>query len=144
MGQVGEKQVGREGQVARVALVSIVLAHLAINIVHGQAHTGAHVPLSPAAAAFVFIVILAGPLFGLAVFRWRRRAGAWIVAASFAGSLVFGLVNHFIIPGADRVDHVSQEWRTLFGVTAALLLASEAAGVAIAVRSALRAARNTS
>ena len=89
--------------------------------------------MSPAATLFVYIVILAGPLVGLAVLRWRPIAGAWIVAASLGGALVFGLINHFIIAGPDHVDHVAAEWRTLFGVTAALLLATEAAGAAIGV-----------
>jgi hypothetical protein len=137
-------QVERVEPVGRLGLVVIVVAHLAISIVHGQAHTGAHVALSPAAAAFVYIVILAGPLIGLAVSLWQRDTGVWIIAASFAGALVFGLVNHFIIPGADRVDHVAAEWRVMFSVTAALLLASEAAGVVIGVRSALRAVRRPS
>lgn len=131
-------------QGGRAGLVAVVLIHLVISIIHGQAHTGAHVALSPAMAAFVYIVILTGPLIGLAVFFWRPDAGAWMVAASFAGALVFGLVNHFIIPGADRVDHVAQEWRALFGITAVLLLAAEAAGVAIGVRSARRSVRKAS
>ena len=59
--------------------------------------------------------------------RWPRHlalaadAGGWIVAASLGGALVFGLINHFIIAGPDHVAHVAAEWRTLFGVTAALL-----------------------
>jgi hypothetical protein len=125
-----------------VALV--VLVHLAISIVHGQAHAGAHVPLSPAAAAFVYIVILAGPLVGLALMRWRADVGLWTVAVSLGAALVFGLVNHFIIDGADRIDHVAAEWRGLFGATAVLLMASEAAGFAIALWGALRVARRTS
>ena len=136
--------MGQVGRVGGVWLVSVVIAHLAISVVHGQAHTGAHVGLPLAGALFVYIVILAGPLVGLAVSRWRADAGAWIVAASLGGAFVFGLVNHFIIPGADRVDHVAAEWRTLFGVTAALLAATEAAGTAIAVWSALGTARRAS
>ena len=148
MGQVG--QVGRVGQVGQVgrgadwALAAVVLAHLAISVLHGHAHSGAQVPLSPAATLFVYVVILAGPLLGLGVSRWRPIPGAWIVAASLGGALVFGLINHFIIDGADHVEHVAAEWRTLFGVTAALLLATEAAGVAIGVWSALRRLRRAS
>jgi len=48
-----------------------------------------------------------------------------------AGALVFGLVNHFILAGSDHVSHVAADWRTLFGVTAALLVVSEAVGVVI-------------
>ena len=115
------------------ALTVVVLLHLVISIAHGQAHTGAQVPLTIAGALFVYIVILAGPLAGLVVSRWRPRAGAWMVAASMAGALVFGLINHFIIAGPDHVGHVAAEWRSLFGITASLLVVSEAAGVAIGV-----------
>jgi hypothetical protein len=117
----------------RWALSAVVLGHLAVNIVHGRAHEGAQVPLSVAAALFVYLVILAGPLVGLVLSVWRPVAGAWIVAATMAGALVFGLVNHFIIAGPDHVDHVAAPWRTLFGVTAALLIVSEAIGVATGV-----------
>ena len=127
-----------------MALATVVLVHLAISVVHGQAHAGAHVPLSPAAAAFVYIVILAGPLVGLALLRWRADVGFWTAAVSLGGALVFGLLNHFVIAGADRIDHVAAEWRGLFGATAVLLTASEAAGFAIALWCALRIARRTS
>ena len=137
-------QVGPVGRAPGLALPAIVVVHLAISIVHGQAHTGADVPLSSAAGAFVYIIILAGPILGLAVSYWRPHLGAWIVALSMSGALIFGLINHFIIAGPDHVAHVAAEWRTLFGVTAALLVASEAAGVAIAIRSAPRAVRRTS
>jgi hypothetical protein len=147
LGQVG--QVGQMRQVRDVrdgadrALAAIVLVHLAISVVHGRAHSGAQVPLSPAATMFVYIVILAGPIVGLGVSRWRPIAGAWIVAASLCGALVFGLINHFILDGPDQVGHVAPQWRTLFGVTAALLVASEAVGVGIGAWSALRRRRRT-
>jgi hypothetical protein len=117
-------------------LAAVVLVHLAINIAHGSAHTGAQVPLSLAGTLFVFIVILAGPLVGLGLWRWWPRLGGWIVAACMSGALVFGLINHFIIAGPDHVAHVAAAWRQLFGVTAALLLLCEAAGTAIGVWSA--------
>jgi hypothetical protein len=113
------------------ALGAIVLTHLAINVAHGRAHEGAQVPLPFAGTLFVYIVILAGPLVGLGLSRWRPRAGAWIVGLTMAGALVFGLINHFLIDGSDHVANVAAEWRSLFGATAVLLLLSEAAGVAI-------------
>jgi uncharacterized membrane protein AbrB (regulator of aidB expression) len=115
------------------ALAAVVSVHLAISIVHGRAHAGAQVPLPPASALFVYIVVLAAPIAGLAVSRWRWRAGALIVAASMGGALAFGLVNHFIVDGPDHVANVAAGWRTLFGVTAALLVVSEAAGAAIGI-----------
>jgi hypothetical protein len=118
------------------ALTSVVFLHLIITIAHGQAHAGAAIPLPLASTLFVYIVILAGPLTGLALARWRPVAGAWIVAASLGGALVFGLVNHFVVAGPDHVNHVAAPWRTLFSVTALLLIVSEAAGVAVGIRSA--------
>ena len=57
------------------ALTAVVLIHFAINVVHGRAHEGAQVPLSSAGTLFVYLVILAGPLAGLGVWRWRPRLG---------------------------------------------------------------------
>jgi hypothetical protein len=125
-------------------LAAIVLIHLVISVVHGAAHAGARVSLTPAGAMFVYIVILAGPLAGLGLSRWRPQAGAWLVAGSMAGALLFGVVNHFIITGADHVSQIDAAWRSLFGATAALLVVCEAAGTAIGVRQAVRRVRRTS
>ena len=130
--------VGQRGRRGDMALAAVVLTHLAIALVHGAAHTGAQVPLPFAGTLFVYIVILAGPLVGLGLSRRRPQAGAWVVAAAMSGALVFGLVNHFIMDGLDHVARVAAEWRSLFGVTAALLAISEAAGAAIGVWSAMR------
>jgi hypothetical protein len=125
-------------------LVGLIAAHLVISFVHGAAHAGAAVPLSPAANLFVWLVILAGPLVGLLVWRWLdRRAGVWIVAATLAASFVFGLINHFVIPGADHVAHVADGWRVMFGFTAVLLAVTEASGSAVAIWSAVRTGRSS-
>jgi hypothetical protein len=123
------------------ALAAVVLIHLAISLVHGGAHAGAQVPLPFASALFVYTVVLAAPIAGLAVSRWHPRAGALVVAASMGGALVFGLVNHFIVDGQDHVVNVAAGWRMLFGVTAALLLVSEAAGTATGVWAAVGSRR---
>jgi hypothetical protein len=114
-------------------LAAVVLTHFAINVVHGRAHAGAVVPLSTFGTLFVVGVILVAPLVGLVVWRWQPRLGGWLVAASMAGSLVFGLINHFVIAGADHVAHVAADWRLLFGVTAVLLVVCEAVGAVVGV-----------
>jgi hypothetical protein len=122
-------------------LAAVVIVHLIVSFVHGAAHSGAQVALGPAATMFVYLVILAGPLAGLAV-AWRSpHVGGAIVALAMAGSLLFGLVNHFIFPGTDHVAHVAAAWRPLFASTAALLVVIEAAGTAIGVRTARRVRR---
>lgn len=118
-------------------LAAVVLAHLVISLVHGAAHAQAHVPLSAAANAFVFIVILAGPLVGLALSWPAARFGAWLIAATMAGSLIFGIVNHFVLASPDHVANVEAAWRPLFATTAALLAVTEGAGTGLAVRAAL-------
>ena len=115
-------------------MAAAVLVHLAVSIAHGTAHSGAHVPLSTAANVFVFLVILAGPLVGLAI-SWRaERLGSVIVAVTMAGSLIFGVVNHFVLQSPDHVSQVDPQWRLLFATTAALVAVTELLGLALAVR----------
>jgi hypothetical protein len=115
-------------------LIAAVLVHLLISFIHGLAHARAQVPLSRAAHLFVYVVILAGPLIGLALAWPAERLGAWLIAITMAGSLVFGLVNHFGLPGPDHVAHVDPRWRLLFATTAALLAITEALGASLAIR----------
>jgi len=116
----------------RTALVAAVLAHLVISIAHGTAHTGAHVPLSPAASLFVYAVILAGPLVGLALVWLAESLGTWVIMLTMAGSLVFGVINHFVFDSPDHVSQVDPQWRLLFATTAVLLAATEVLGVGLA------------
>jgi len=100
---------------------------------HGAAHGGANVPLSAAANLFLFVVILAGPLAGLAL-TWRSaRIGSGLIALTMAGALVFGVVNHFVFASPDHVAHVDAAWRPLFAATAVLLALTEALGCALAI-----------
>ena len=85
----------------------IVIGHLAISFIHGTAHARANISMSPAANLFVFGVILAGPLIGLALALRSRRVGAWVIGITLAASLVFGVVNHFVLAGADHGPHLS-------------------------------------
>src|SRR4051812_21659474 len=95
-------------------LTVVVLVHLAVSVVHGTAHSGAHVPLSRAANLFVFGVIVAGPLVGLAVATAAARIGSSVIAITMAGAFVFGCVNHFVLAGPDHVSQVAEQWRAMF------------------------------
>ena len=111
-----------------------VLAHLVTSMVHGTAHGGAQIPMSLAANLFVFVVILAGPVVGLAL-SWRaERTGSLIVALTMAGSLVFGVVNHFVLDSPDHVSHVEAQWRMIFATTAVMLTITEMLGLGFAIR----------
>lgn len=112
---------------------AVVIGHLVVALVHGAAHNGARVPLSTTGNLFVFIVILAGPLVGLALTRASVRAGTSLVAATLAASLLFGLINHFIVSSPDHVARVDPQWAILFGTTAILLAITEALGCGLAI-----------
>jgi hypothetical protein len=125
-------------------LATAVLTHLVVSMVHGVAHARANVTLSFIPMLFVLTVILIGPILGLIVQRMARaRAGAWVIAVTLAGALVFGLANHFLIPGVDHVTHVAGPWRAVFGITAALLVVTEAFGSTLAVWCATHARRSS-
>jgi hypothetical protein len=125
----------RNGSLQPIWLAVIVLAHLVISIIHGIAHAKAQVPLSPAANVFVFAVIVAGPLIGLALTWPTPKVGNWLIAFSMAAALVFGVVNHFVLSSPDHIAHIDTEWRPLFTTTAVLLVISETMGSGMAVRS---------
>ena len=115
-------------------LASAVLAHFVISAAHGSAHDGGHVALTPFQSFFVYSVILAGPFVGLAASFWRRRIGGLLVATTMAASLVFGVINHFVIISPDHVSQVAPEWRSKFTASAVLLVVTEAAGVVAGLR----------
>ena len=119
----------------RTLATIIVVAHLAVSLVHGAAHSGAAVPLSALQNVFVWVVILAGPLAALWLIRTGRPLGPALLALTMGGSLVFGIVNHFVIESADHVAHITSDaWRLPFQVTAVALALLEAAGTAVGIR----------
>jgi hypothetical protein len=115
----------------RIILAAVVVLHLLVSLVHGWAHGTAGVSGSGPSMAFVVIVIIAGPLVGLALMWKNAVAGARIIGVTMAASLVFGLVNHFIIASPDRIDYVVAHTQTVFEVTAVLLVLTEAAGAVL-------------
>jgi hypothetical protein len=113
----------------RPVLWTLVLGHFAVTLIHGAAHAAAAVPMTLAAKVFILLVIELGPIVGLMMSRGRPVSGAWIIAATMSGALVFGVVNHFVIAGADHVSHIADQWRGLFATTAVLLAITETAGI---------------
>jgi hypothetical protein len=112
----------------------VVLAHLVVNVLHGQAHTKLAVALASWQQVYVITVILVAPLVALAL-SWTRyaKAGAWLLLWSMLGSLIFGVVYHYIIISNDHVAHLPPgEAGGIFRITALLLAITEAVGVAVA------------
>ena len=116
------------------ALVTfVVVAHLIVNVLHGNAHTKLGVGLENWQQLYVIVVILLAPLVAL-VLTWTRlaRFGVWLVLVSMLGSLVFGAVYHYVIISNDHVAHLPPgEARGLFRTTALLLAITEVFGVIV-------------
>jgi hypothetical protein len=112
----------------------VVLAHLVVNLLHGQAHTRLAIALATWQQLYVIVVILLAPLVALAL-SWTRyaRAGAWLLLGSMLGALIFGAIYHYIIISEDHVAHLPPgDARGLFRITALLLLVTETVGVVVA------------
>lgn len=113
----------------------IVGLHAIIMILHGLSHVENSIWLSFFGNAFVSLVIVLAPLLALLFLHSRRqRSGALLLTFSLLGALIFGLWNHFLIPGADNVAQVPPgPWHLPFVITSILLALLEAAGSAIGV-----------
>ena len=114
----------------------MVVAHAAVNAVHGYTHVVLGVLMSREANVFIVAVIMLAPVLA-AVLLWttRRRAGAWLLSASMAGALLFGVYNHFVAVSEDHIWHVPYgSGRATFQITAVLLALIELGGCVIGAR----------
>ncbi|MDF5717702.1 MAG: hypothetical protein PUP93_28500 [Rhizonema sp. NSF051] len=103
---------------------AIAVLHALINGLHGLAHIEIPVALSLLQSLFVGIVIFLTPIIA-AVLLWTQfyRIGSWLFVISIAGSLLFGIYNHFIVMSPDHVSQITfAGWGMLFRVTAILIL----------------------
>ncbi|HEX8000736.1 MAG TPA: hypothetical protein VF528_20310 [Pyrinomonadaceae bacterium] len=116
----------------RFALVTVI-AHAAVATLHGAAHQRLGVGLSTSQSLFVIVVITIAPIVA-AILLWKKlpTAGAVILTLSMAGSLLFGVYNHFVGISPDHVSNVAamsrSSWVSVFQSTAFLLPLTEAAG----------------
>lgn len=118
----------------RVWVTIAVVAHLIVNLLHGQAHTRLSVGLSAWQQIYVITVILLAPLVALAlVFTRYARAALWLLLVSMLGALIFGACYHYVIISPDHVAHLPPgDARGLFRSTALLLVITEIFGVVVA------------
>src|SRR4029450_11080494 len=121
--------MGRD--IPRIILAAVVVLHLLVSLVHGWAHGTAGVGGNGPSMAFVLIIIIAGPLVGLA-WMWKNPVrGARIIGVTMAASLLFGLINHFIIAGPRRPHRAVAHARTIFELKGMLLVLTEVAGAVL-------------
>jgi len=112
--------------------LAVVVLHALVLAVHDRAHRALPVPLSEAQTLFAYGVIVLAPLVaGFLLWRGRLAAGGALLAASMLGSLVFGVVNHYLIHSPDHVSAVpATDWGSAFVWSALVMALVEAAGVA--------------
>src|SRR5262249_17383057 len=127
---------------------AVVAAHAVVSAVHGVAHAQVGVAIFPSLFHLVMIVgvITLAPV-AAAVLLWTpfRRAGAWLLVASMAASLLFGVFYHYSAAGPDHVSQIPQgNWGMLFHVTAALLAVTEVLGCGVGLGALIRRPRNAS
>jgi hypothetical protein len=116
-------------------VTAIVVAHLLANIAHGLAHHELRVGLAFGSTMFVILVVLIAPLFATGLL-WtaEKRLGLMLLSLSMFGSFLFGLYHHFLAVGPDHVNSQPwSPWGLAFGLTAYVLLITEAIGTYISI-----------
>ncbi len=116
-------------KVALYGTLAVVVATLA-HVLHGISHVEHQVPLAAWQWAYVIFVIFLAPVVA-AVLLWTRlqRVGVWLLVASMAGALIFGLAFHFLVSGPDNVFTLNPgAGREAFRSSAALVVLTEALG----------------
>lgn len=116
--------------------VAVIVVHLAIAMLHGGAHQHLLIGLSASQQLFVWMVIVGAPLIAALLLLMKHpRAGGLLLFLSMAGSLLFGVWNHFLTRGADNVGSTpSSGWGLTFQATATLLFLTEALGCVAGVK----------
>jgi hypothetical protein len=119
--------------VKRLALAAII-AHVLILSFHAAAHLILGVKASPVQNLFIgVVIIIAPPLAGVLIWKGLSKLGAVLLASSMAGSLIFGVYNHYIGLSSDHVSQVSlmspAGWANVFQITALLLAVTEVFGI---------------
>jgi hypothetical protein len=123
----------------RPSLVAIVLVHFAILLWHGAAHSRLAIPLTVQQTVFVGLVIVLLPLSSAGLL-WtnHRKVVARLIALSMFFSLLFGIVNHFVLISPDHIMAVpTHPWRSSFILSASLLAVTETIGTVLGVLASL-------
>lgn len=114
-------------RIATIALI-LVLVHLVVAYLHGEAHLSLGVGLERWQWGFVYLVIMIAPLVAMMLY-WTPwpASGAMLLGVSMAGSFAFGVYHHFIAISPDNVGHLPEgKGQGLFIATAILLAVIEA------------------
>ena len=115
----------------RIICTVAVLVHLVVNVAHGRAHGELGVGLSAFQNIYVITVILIAPLIAM-LLLWTRyaRLGLLVLVISMAGSLILGVIYHYVVVSPDHVSHLPPgDAQGVFRITALFLVLTELFGV---------------
>jgi hypothetical protein len=122
-----------KNSLARIG-IGIVVLHVVITFAHAIAHSKLFIAMSLLQNLYIFLVILAGPIFAAVFLRKKPPVGFAVLAVSMLGSFLFGVYYHFIEIGSDNVLTLdSRPWSMTFQLSAVLLAIVEFAGTGIGV-----------
>ncbi len=109
-----------------------VISHAFVSWVHGMAHKDLGVGLELWERIFVDVVILGAVVAIILIWTPLKQCGYLTLALSMAGALVFGVYHHYMAVSPDHVEHLPPgDAQTMFKMTAALLVATEALGTVV-------------
>jgi len=109
----------------------VVAIHTVVAFIHNQAHRQIDVTLSNFQSTYALVVIVIAPAVAAAIiWRGHPRRGATVLVLSLLASLIFGVVNHFVIDSPDQLAHISNDgWGQIFTITAYALALTELVGI---------------
>ncbi len=113
-------------------VTALVLIHLGVAVLHGQAHKSLGVDLEAWQWSYVTIIITALPLVAMVLYwtPWQTLGGL-LLFVSMAASFGFGCYFHFMAVSPDHVRHLpAGDAQGMFVATAVLLAVVEAAAAA--------------
>jgi hypothetical protein len=112
------------GSLARL----LATMHLCVSAAHGACHAMLGIWPCAADAAFIAAAVYAAP--AAAILFARRPAAGFLLAASMAGSLAFGVHHHFLAVSPDHLSLLPPGgWGAAFRATAVGSLPVDAAAL---------------
>jgi len=82
-----------------------VMLHLLIVLRHGEAHSQLHIGPTIWQRTFIALVIVFGPVLAMALLWMRlQKMSLVMLSVTMAGSLLFGVAYHFLVPGSDNAS----------------------------------------
>ncbi len=113
----------------RLIVLAACLHLLAVGF-HAAAHHLAVVPNTPGQIVYIVLVVILAPIVALAMVRRRAvSAAALLLGLALLGSLIFGVVFHYVLHSPDLVATVTGRGAGLFATTSGILALTDGVGV---------------